>query len=135
MLSQFLLLSKVSQPCPFGCPFRSGPHSALGGVACAVQWVLTSYLFIHVSVVSVRQSQSPSSSRPSPLPFGIHAFCPLYPCLYSCPTNRIIYTIFLDSTYMKYTIFLFLTDFTLYGTVQVLQASTNDPILFLFMAE
>ena len=45
-----------------------------------------------------------------------------YICLYSCPANRFICTIFLDSTYIHwYTIFvlLFLTYFTLYDRLQV----------------
>ena len=47
----------------------------------------------------------------------IHSLCL---CLYSCAANRLIHTIFLDSTYMcYYTIFviLFLTYFTMYQTL------------------
>ena len=43
----------------------------------------------------IRQSQSPSS-----LPLHPHIGS-LYPSLYSCPTNRFICTIFLDSTYRR----------------------------------
>ena len=48
--------------------------------------------------------------------------CSLCLCLYFCFANKIIYTIFLDSTYLRYyTIFafLFLTYFTLYDTLYV----------------
>ena len=65
------------------------------------------------------QSQSPNSSHPTPFPLGIHTFV-LYVCLCFCFGNKIIYTNFLDSTYMRYcTIlaFLFLTYFTLYDTL------------------
>ena len=65
------------------------------------------------------QSQSPNSSLPTPFPLGIRTFV-LHLCLYSCFANRVICTIFLDSTYMRYyTIFafLFLTYFTLYDSL------------------
>ena len=62
----------------------------------------------------------------------IHSLCL---CLYSCPANRLIHTIFLDSTYMcYYTIFVILwltspcmTDSRLICMIR------NDPVSFLFM--
>ena len=55
------------------------------------------------------------------LPFPLHPHVPsLHLCLYSCPGNRFICAIFLDSTYMGwYAIFgfLFLTYFTLYDNL------------------
>ena len=62
------------------------------------------------TVVHICQSQSPSSSLP-PLP----PLCPhvgsLHLHIYSCPPDRFISTIFLDSIYMHYyMIFVFISD-------------------------
>ena len=55
-----------------------------------------------------------SQSVPPFLPPTVST-CLLCLCVYFCPANRFICTIFLDSTYMCcYTIFVFLTDCTLY---------------------
>ena len=63
----------------------------------------------------IYQIYSPNFSH-FPLPLHV-CMSILYVCVYSCPANRFIYTIFLASVCMhKYTIFvfLFLTYFTLY---------------------
>ena len=63
------------------------------------------------------QSHSSNSSHHHPLPPWYPYICSLRLCLYFCFANKIIYTIFLDSTYVCYYtifVFLFLTSFTLY---------------------
>ena len=112
MLCQFLLYSKMNQlyiyiyPLFFGFPSHLGHHSALSRVPCAIQYVLISYLFYtqyqqHICVDRV--SQLPPPSFPPWYPY----ICSLHLCLYFCFANKITYTIFLDSTYMrKYTIFV-----------------------------
>ena len=70
---------------------------------------------------------------PSLLYPHIHSLCL---CLYSCPADRFISTVFLDSIYMHiYTVFafFFLTNFTLLWTdSRFILLTTNDPVLFLF---
>ena len=53
------------------------------------------------------------SSHPCLLPLCPHV-CSVCLCFYSCPTNKFICTLLLDSTYMIL-VFLFLTQFTLYN--------------------
>ena len=52
--------------------------------------------------------------------------CFLHLCLYFCFANRFICVVFLDSTYMCYYtmfVFLFLTYFTLYGSLHLFEVS------------
>ena len=75
-------------------------------------------------VMHICQSQSPSSSLP-PLP----PLCPhvgaLHLHIYSCPPDRLISTIFLDSIYMHYyMIFVFLSDL-LHSVWQILGPSIS----------
>ena len=73
------------------------------------------------------QSQSPNSAHHHPHPTAVFPpwcpfICSLHLCLNFCPVNQFICTIFLGSTYMcSYTIFvfLFLTYFTLYDSLQI----------------
>ena len=66
---------------------------------------------------------------PSPLsPVGVPMFV-LYLCAYFCFDNKIIYTVFLDSTYTSYYIifvFLFLTSLCVTASLFI-HISTNDP--------
>ena len=83
----------------FGLPSYSGLHSALSRVPCAIQNVLISYLFYIVPIVYLWQSKAPVPPTPPPtLPLGIHIFVVYVSCLYFCFANKIIYTIFLNST-------------------------------------
>ena len=62
--------------------------------------------FIH-NISSVYKSTSISQSIPSlPSPLGSHV-CSVHLCLYFCFANKVIYTIFLDSTYMHCMFFSF----------------------------
>ena len=85
----------------------------------------------------IYQSQSRNSSH-LPFPLGIYTFV-LYLCLCFCFANKIICTIFLDSTYMYqyYSICFPLSDLTsVCMTVsRTIHVSTNDSVSFLFMAE
>ena len=68
---------------------------------------------------------------PSP---HIHTLCL---DLYSCPENRFICTIFLDSTYMRYHmifVFHFLTSVSMTNPTSI-HISTNDPVSLLFMTQ
>ena len=49
----------------------------------------------------VCQFQSPNPSHIPHFPLGIHK-CSLHLCLYFCFANKLICTIFLDSTYKQY---------------------------------
>ena len=51
------------------------------------------------SIVYICKSQSPNSSHPC-IPFGRNVFV-FYVCLYFCFSNKIICTVFLDSTYVN----------------------------------
>ena len=93
-------------------PCRSSRSAGLN--PCAVQQPPTSCLVYTWWCLSIRQRYSLSSPHPLlPLPCPqVHS---LHLCLYSCPENRFISTVFLDSIYMHwYVIFIFLTYFTLY---------------------
>ena len=74
----------------FGFPSHFGQHRAPSGVPCAIQQVLTSYLFY------TQQSQSPSSSHISCPPW--YPVCSLCLYLYFSFASKFICTIFLDST-------------------------------------
>ena len=110
MLYYFLLCSKVSQPHVYICslflgfPSNLGHYRALSRVPCAIQQVLISYLL--VSVVYTCQSQTSNSSHPSILPWYPYVGS-LHLYLYFCFANRFTCTIFLDSTYIHNTQYLF----------------------------
>ena len=53
------------------------------------------------TVIYACQSQSPNPSHIPHFPLGIHK-CSLHLCLYFCFANKLICTIFLDSTYKLY---------------------------------
>ena len=76
-------------------PTHLGHHRALSWSPCDLQQVST---ILHMAVY-ICQSQSPNSSHsPLPPPVSTHLFS-LCLHLCSCPENRSICTIFLDSTY------------------------------------
>ena len=95
-------------------------HRPLSWVPCAKQQVLISYLFYTVLyicfiVVYVCQSHLPICPTPPPTAISNHV-CGLHLRLYFHFANKCICTIFLDSTYKRYTIFVvFLT--SLYMTM------------------
>ena len=63
--------------------------------------------FIHISVyMSVPISQFITSPTPATFPAWCPYICSLHLCLYFCPANRFICTIFLASTYMRLETFL-----------------------------
>ena len=83
-----------------------GHYRAPSWAPCAVQQLVTSYLFHTWSYINV------SATLPihSTLTFGpcVHMSDTLYVSLYSCPANSFISTIFLDFIYMcSYTLFVF----------------------------
>ena len=77
MLCLFLLYSKVNQfsiymyPLFFRFSSHIGHYRVLSRVPCAIQEVLTSYLFC---MVYICQSQSPNLSLPPTFPLGNHKF-------------------------------------------------------------
>ena len=76
---------------------------------CTVKWsslcyiACSCYLTILYILVYICQSQSPNSSHPLTPTFSPWCpyVCSLHLCLYFCLANWFIYTIFLDSTYMR----------------------------------
>ena len=101
---------------PHSPPPRGSSQSARLD-SCAVQQPPASCLVYTRWCVYV----SAALSLPHPV---LHLPCPqahsLRLCLYSCPANRFISTVFLDSMYMHwYVIFIFLTYFTLYNRLWV----------------
>ena len=98
-------------------PFRS-PQSIEQSSLCYKQ-VLISYLFYTQQCIC--QSQSPNHPTP-PYPPWCPYICSLHLCLYVCFADMLICIIFLDSIYKRYYtifVFLFLTYFTLYDSLQV----------------
>ena len=93
MLCQFLLYSKVNQPCYAYIPFVLDffpiqVHRALRSVSCALQQVIISYLF-STQQLYICQCHSPNSSHHSPDPWYpcVHSLCL---CLYFCFANKFI---------------------------------------------
>ena len=71
-------------------PTDLGHHRAPSWVPCALQWLPTTIYFAHGSIfMSILISQSVPS-----LPQLSSSVCSLHLCLYSCPANRFISTIF-----------------------------------------
>ena len=121
MLYEFQVYSKVNQlyiyvyPLFFRFFSHVGNYRALSRVPCAIQQVLISCLFY------IQQCVYVTPSLPiHPLPPRNHRFV-FYVCDYFCLVNKFICTIFLDSTYKQYHIFVFLclTYFTQYDSLQV----------------
>ena len=129
-----------------GVFYPSGPETSCSNLGKSFHTALNTgviffcilfYLFLYIAgsyqlsilyiLVYICQSQSPNSSRhhhppATAFPPWCPYVCSLHLCLYFCPANRFIFTIFLGSTYMRqYTIFgfLFLTYFTLYDSLQI----------------
>ena len=79
----------------FVLPSHLGHHRALNRVPCAIQSLLTSYLFetfFIYSISSVYMSTPGSPFIPLSTPFhlGIHTFVSLSPCLCFCLLNKIV---------------------------------------------
>ena len=86
-------------PTPTPNPTHLGHHRAPSWAPCVIQQVPTSYLFYTWQCRYVNPNLSIHPTPPSLFPCPhIHS---LQLRLYSCPANRFIYTIFLDSTYMR----------------------------------
>ena len=128
MLCYFMLYSEVNQtyiyiyPLFFGFPSHLGLHRALSSLCymAGIHQLSIGKPVLH-TVVYICQSQSSNSSSHPPFPLsmlGAYVFS-LHLCL--CFVNRFICTIF-SRFYMYaliYEIFLFLTYFTLYDSLQV----------------
>ena len=82
-------------PYPSFHPSNSSQSTELSSL-CYTEFPLATYF---TNVVCICQSQSPNSSHP-PFPSSCPHILSLHLHLCSCPTNKIIYTIFLDSTYI-----------------------------------
>ena len=100
---------------------------------CVIQQLPASYLFHTWSCVCVKAILS-SSHLPLCLPCP--QVCSLHSCLYSCPANRFVCTIFSGFCIhvLIYDICFSLSDFSLYDRLRFIHISTNDPVSFLFMA-
>ena len=83
--------------CIFKFSSHLGHQRAPSRVPCAVQQVLISYVFYTQQCIYVNPNLPIHPTLPS-FPLGIHTFFSLRLCLYFCFANKIIYTIFLDST-------------------------------------
>ena len=145
----FLIHSKVNQlhiyiyPLFFGFLFHLGHHGALSRVSSGIQQVLISYLLYTQQRIYVNHNLPihPTPSSPS----GVDTFsmlsmsvCSLCLCLYLCFANKFICTIFLDFIYKQYYtifVFLFLTYFTLYETLQVHPHFSKWHYVILLVAE
>ena len=143
MLCYFLLYSKVSQlysipisppswtppKHPTSHPSRSSQSTELSSLCytAASQWPSV----LHRVVVYICQCWSLNSSHPLLSPPCLQV-CSLHLRLYSCPANRFIGAIFLDSPYICFPFWLTSLYMTDSGSIHV---STNDPISFLVMVE
>ena len=135
MLCQFLLYNKVNQLYLYiylfffnFLPIQVTTEHLIEFPVLYSRFSLTIYLTHSQSIayVYICQSQFPSSSH-HPSPLGIHV-CSLHLYVYFCFTNRLICTIFLDSTFMqcyRLSVFLFMTYFSLYNRLQVNQHKFN----------
>ena len=121
LINQFIGCIYTYNPHSFGLSSHSGHHSKLSRVPCSIQQVLISYLFYSQSQQCIYANPSlpiPPSFPPLCYPF----ICFLCLCLYICFANKIISIIFLDSAYIRQymiLVFLFLTYFSLYDSLQV----------------
>ena len=96
-------------PIPLGHPSTSPEHP----ISCI--WRFVSHVIIYMF-----QCHSPISSHPRPPPQSPKD-CSIHLCLFCCLAYRVIFTIFLNSIYMRwYTVlvFFFLAYFTLYNRLQ-----------------
>ena len=89
-ISSLLSLPPTVHPTPLG------HHRALSWAPCAIQQLPPSYLFYTQWYIYVNATLSICPTLPFSLYPQVHSSCP---CLYSCPANRFICTIFLDSIY------------------------------------
>ena len=103
ILCQFLLYKKENQLyiyiCPlfFGFPSQLGHHRELSRAPQAVQQVLICHLFYTQYQQCMYVNPFPNSSHPTWCPY----ICSLHLCLCFCFADKIICTIFLDSTYTR----------------------------------
>ena len=117
---------------PFWIPFPFGSPETTGRVPCTTQQALLGCLFYTWLCVFVSSSLAAHPTR-CPI-LGVHKFV-LYVCVCSYFANKVMCTIFLDSTdECSYTVFvfLFLTYFTLMSVSRSLHISANGTISFLF---
>ena len=98
----FLLYNEVNQPyiqihpLPFWILSRSGHHSPLSRVPCTVCYTECCHELSISHMVSTVYMWVPVSPHfPPEYPY----ICSSHLCLYFCFANKIIYTIFIDSTY------------------------------------
>ena len=102
-------------PHPIPQGHRSAPILSALSHESNLDWQSISHMVIYMF-----QCYSLKSSQPRLLPQSPEVYSlPL--CLFCCLTYRVIVTIFLNSTYMRYytiLVFFFLTYFTLYNRLQ-----------------
>ena len=97
MLCQFIMYSRVNQPCIhiyplfLGFPSHLDRHGALSRVLCAIQLIFINYLFYRYQCVYNNLPIHPTPRFPPWYPSS----CSLYLCLQSCFANKFFYTIFL----------------------------------------
>ena len=141
MSCQFWLYNKVNQLCVYIYPlFPESPSHCIPAShssGSSQDTKLSSLCRIAAShqlstvrmAVCICQCCAPNPSNPLLAPLCPHA-CFLHLCLYSCPANRFINTIFLDSVYMCLNmvfVFLFLTYYSLTGSRSI-HITTNHLI-------
>ena len=127
MMCQFLPSNSVNQPSGYICPLPLKPPSQPSRLSqstrlsplCPYSSFLLACYFTYANIyVSVL----PSQFIPPLLPLLCPQVCSLPLHLDSCPANRFITIVFLDSMFMGYymiLVFLFLTYFTLYDRLWV----------------
>ena len=124
--------SSLLPPCTILLGRPSAPAPSIQYRASSLDWRLISYMTLYMF-----QCHSPKSSHPLPLPQSPKD-CSIHQCLFCCLVYRVIFTIFLNSIYMrKYTVlvFFFLAYFTLYNRLQFHTLIITDSNVFFLMAE
>ena len=102
-------------PCTIPLGHSSAPAPSILYHASNLDWRFISHMILYVF-----QYHSPKLSHPHPLPQSPKE-CSIHLCLFCCLTHRVIITIFLSSTYMRYynvLVFFFLAYFNLYNRLQ-----------------
>ena len=97
MLCQFVQYSEVNQIYIYICISPLCHHRVLNRVPCAIQQVLTGYLFYTFYTQQRLDVNSNLPIHPTPLPSLVFICLCSYFCFF-CLANRFICTIFLDST-------------------------------------
>ena len=87
---------------PFlGFPSHLGHHRTSSRAPCVIQQVVVSYLFYTQYQECIYVNPNLPIPPTLPLPHWYPYICSLHLCLYFCFVDKIIYTIFLDFTYVR----------------------------------